>query len=151
MRIAFLWVLGLLVFAVMAGGAGIALSNSGVDRVYHDTYYVVAHFHYAMTLGLVFLVFAVFYLVIHKWTNRHVPFWAGATQFGLMFVGTLMTFVPQHFLGRQGMPRRYIDYPEAFATWNKISTFGAMLCVLSFVVFGLIVIYLIIWGRTKPS
>ena len=116
MRIAFLWLMGLLAFAAMAGGTGIALSNSGIDRAYHDTYYVVAHFHSAMTLGVVFLFFAVFYLVIHKWTNRGAPFWVGATHFNVVFVGTLMTFLPQHFLGRSGMPRRYIDYPEAFAT-----------------------------------
>jgi len=104
---------------------GIVLSQAAVDRAYHDTYYVVAHFHYVMSLGAVFGIFAGIYYWIGKMSGRQYPEWAGKVHFWTMFVGSNLTFFPQHFLGRQGMPRRYIDYPEAFALWNYVSSIGA--------------------------
>ncbi len=151
MRLVYLWLCGLIVFAFMAGAAGITLSTSGIDRAFHDTYYVVAHFHYAINVSVGFAFFAAIYFVIHKWTNRTVPFWAGVTHFALMFVGILLTFFPQHFLGRQGMPRRYIDYPEAFALWNKISTIGTVLTKLSVILFIGIILYLVLWAKPHTS
>lgn len=149
MRLVFLWLCGLIVFALMTGATGITLSNSGVDRAFHDTYYVVAHFHYALTIIIIFAVFAVIYFALHTWANRTVPFWAGVIQFALMFVGILLTVFPQYFLGRHGMPRRYIDYPEAFAWWNTLSAFGAVLSSLSLIVFIGILIYMVFWARPK--
>jgi hypothetical protein len=101
----------------------------------------VAHFHYVMSLGAVFAIFAGIYFWIGKMSGRQYPEWAGKLHFWMMFIGSNLTFFPQHFLGRQGMPRRYIDYPEAFAYWNYISSIGAFLSFASFVFFIGIVFY----------
>ncbi len=136
------------IFLFTAGGVtGIVLSQAGVDRAYHDTYYVVAHFHYVMSLGAVFGIFAAVYYWIGKMSGRQYPEWAGKLHFWAMFIGSNITFFPQHFLGRQGMPRRYIDYPEAFAYWNKVSSYGAFLSFASFLFFIGIMVYTIKWGR----
>ena len=113
-----LWAFGFLFLFTVGGVTGVVLSQAAVDRAYHDTYYVVAHFHYVMSLGAVFCIFAGIYFWIGKMSGRQYPEWAGKLHFWAMFIGANLTFFPQHFLGRQGMPRRYIDYPEAFAYWN---------------------------------
>ena len=110
---------------------GVVLSQAAIDRAYQDTYYVVAHFHYVMSLGAVFCIFAGCYYWMGKMTGRQYPEWAGKLHFWMMFIGANVTFFPQHFLGRQGMPRRYLDYPEAFAQWNLVSSMGAFLSGLS--------------------
>jgi len=139
-------------FLFTAGGAtGIVLSQAGIDRAYHDTYYVVAHFHYVMSLGAVFCIFAGVYYWIGKMSGRQYPEWAGKLHFWTMFIGANITFFPQHFLGRQGMPRRYIDYPEAFAYWNHISSMGAFLTFASFVFFIGIVFYTLRYGKKVTS
>jgi cytochrome c oxidase subunit 1 len=150
MRIVYIWLTGLILFAIIAIMAAYLLMNQAVDRTYHDTYYVVVQFNFFKSMGVLFAIFTTFYFVIHKWTLRHVPFWMGASQFFLMFVGVLMIILPQHFLGRDDMPRRYVDDPDSFALWNQISSIGAVLCVLSLFGFILIVVYLIFWGRSKP-
>ncbi len=142
-----LWCLGFLFLFTVGGVTGIVLSQAGVDRAYHDTYYVVAHFHYVMSLGAVFCIFAGIYYWIGKMSGRQYPEWAGKLHFWLMFIGSNITFFPQHFLGRQGMPRRYIDYPEQFALWNYVSSMGAFLSFGSFVFFFGIVFYTILWGK----
>ena len=142
-----LWAFGFLFLFTCGGVTGIVLSQAPVDRVYHDTYYVVAHFHYVMSLGAVFGIFAGIYYWIGKMSGRQYPEWAGKLHFWMMFIGANLTFFPQHFLGRQGMPRRYIDYPEAFAYWNKISSMGAFLSFASFVFFIGIVFYTLLAGR----
>ncbi|MGQ0611208.1 MAG: cytochrome c oxidase subunit I [Paracoccaceae bacterium] len=142
-----LWAMGFLFLFTVGGVTGIVLSQAPVDRAYHDTYYVVAHFHYVMSLGAVFGIFAGIYFWIGKMSGRQYPEWAGKLHFWAMFIGSNLTFFPQHFLGRQGMPRRYIDYPEAFAYWNKISTYGAFLSFASFVFFIGVVVYTLKWGR----
>jgi cytochrome c oxidase subunit I len=142
-----LWAFGFLFLFTVGGVTGVVLSQAPVDRVYHDTYYVVAHFHYVMSLGAVFGIFAGVYYWIGKMSGRQYPEWAGKLHFWMMFIGSNLTFFPQHFLGRQGMPRRYIDYPEAFAYWNWFSSLGAFLSFASFVFFIGIVLYTLFAGK----
>ena len=130
-----LWAFGFLFLFTVGGVTGIVLSQAPIDRAYHDTYYVVAHFHYVMSLGAVFGIFAGIYFYMPKMSGRMFPEWAGKLHFWTMFIGANLTFFPQHFLGRQGMPRRYIDYPEAFAHWNYLSSIGAFIAFASFVFF----------------
>ena len=119
----------------MGGVTGVVLSNAGVDYSFQDTYYVVAHFHYVLSLGAVFAIFAGFYYWYEKmWGVKYNEF-LGATHFWLMFVGVNVVFFPMHFLGAQGMPRRYVDYPTAFAFWNRVSTDGYMITVAGIAVF----------------
>ena len=142
-----LWAFGFLFLFTVGGVTGIVLSQAPVDRAYHDTYYVIAHFHYVMSLGAVFGIFAGIYFWIGKMSGRQYPEWAGKIHFWLMFVGSNLTFFPQHFLGRQGMPRRYIDYPEAFAQWNYVSSIGAFIAFASFVWFLGVVFYTLFKGQ----
>ncbi|MXZ51155.1 MAG: cytochrome c oxidase subunit 1 [Rhodobacteraceae bacterium] len=148
-----LWAFGFLFLFTLGGVTGIILSQASLSRVYHDTYYVVAHFHYVMSLGAVFCIFAGVYYWIGKMSGRQYPEWAGKVHFWAMFIGSNLTFFPQHFLGRQGMPRRYIDYPEAFAFWNKVSSLGAFLAFASFVFFIGVIAYTLLAGKRveKPA
>ncbi|MEP2640757.1 cytochrome c oxidase subunit I [Roseobacter sp.] len=142
-----LWAFGFLFLFTVGGVTGIVLSQAAVDRYYHDTYYVVAHFHYVMSLGAVFTIFAGIYFYFPKMTGKMYPEWAGKLHFWMMFIGANLTFFPQHFLGRQGMPRRYIDYPEAFAYWNQWSSWGAFLSFASFLFFFGIIIWSLMKGK----
>ncbi len=142
-----LWAVGFLFLFTVGGVTGIVLAQAGIDRAYHDTYYVVAHFHYVMSLGAVFCIFAGIYYWIGKMSGRQYPEWAGKLHFWTMFIGSNITFFPQHFLGRQGMPRRYIDYPEQFALWNYVSSIGAFISFGSFLFFFGIIFYTLMWGR----
>jgi cytochrome c oxidase subunit 1 len=142
-----LFALGFLILFTIGGVTGIVLAQAGVDRAYHDTYYVVAHFHYTMSMGAAFTIFAGIYYYIGKMSGRQYPEFFGKLHFWMFFIGVNLTFFPQHFLGRQGMPRRYIDYPEAFAYWNEISSYGALLSFASFILFFGIMAYTLLWGR----
>jgi cytochrome c oxidase subunit 1 len=146
-----LWALGFIFLFTVGGVTGIVLSQAGVDRAYHDTYYVVAHFHYVMSLGAVFTIFAGIYYWIGKMSGRQYPEWAGRIHFWAMFIGANITFFPQHFLGRAGMPRRYIDYPEAFALWNYVSSLGAFISIGSFAFFLWIVFHTLTRGERVTS
>ncbi len=146
-RTPMLFAIGFIFLFTVGGVTGIVLAQAPLDRAYHDTYYVVAHFHYVMSIGAVFAIFAGMYYYIGKMSGRQYPEWAGKLQFWTFFIGVNITFFPQHFLGRQGMPRRYIDYPEAFAYWNKISSMGAFLSFASFLLFIGIILYTIRYGR----
>ena len=142
-----LFAFGFIFLFTVGGVTGVVLSQAGVDRAYHDTYYVVAHFHYVMSIGAVFCIFAGIYFYIGKMSGRQYPEWAGKLHFWTFFIGANLTFFPQHFLGRQGMPRRYIDYPEAFAYWNYISSWGAFLSFASFLFFIGVVFYTLTAGK----
>ena len=146
-----LWAIGFLVLFTVGGVTGVVLSQAGVDRAYHDTYYVVAHFHYVMSLGAVFAIFAGIYFYFPKMTGKMIPEWGGKLHFWAMFIGSNITFFPQHFLGRQGMPRRYIDYPEAFAYWNAVSSWGALLSFASFLFFFGLIFYALRKGEPAPQ
>ncbi|MBO9450120.1 cytochrome c oxidase subunit I [Tropicibacter sp. R16_0] len=141
-----LFAFGFLFLFTVGGVTGVVLSQAGVDRAYHDTYYVVAHFHYVMSLGAVFAIFAGVYFYFGKMSGRQYSEFWGKIHFWMFFIGANLTFFPQHFLGRQGMPRRYIDYPEAFAYWNKISSYGAFISFASFILFFGIMFYALTRG-----
>jgi len=147
-----LWAMGFLILFTIGGVTGVVLSQAALDRAYHDTYYVVAHFHYVMSLGAVFCIFAGLYYWCAKMTGRQYPEWAGKLHFWMMFIGANLTFFPQHFLGRQGMPRRYLDYPEQFALWNQVSSIGAFISGLSLLFFFWIVWHTLTRGErvTEP-
>ncbi|MBP1805415.1 cytochrome c oxidase subunit I [Rubellimicrobium aerolatum] len=147
-----LWAIGFIFVFTMGGVTGVVLSQAPIDRYYHDTYYVVAHFHYVMSLGAVFAIFAGLYFYLPKFSGRMMPEWVGRVHFTLFFIGANVTFFPQHFLGRQGMPRRYIDYPEAFATWHYVSSIGAFIAFASFLFFIVMLFYVLLTQkRTAPA
>ncbi|MEM6973030.1 MAG: cytochrome c oxidase subunit I [Pseudomonadota bacterium] len=153
LRVPMLWAIGFLFLFTVGGVTGIVLSQAGIDRAYHDTYYVVAHFHYVMSLGAVFGIFCGIYYWIGKMSGRQYPELYGKIHFWTFFIGTNITFFPQHFLGRQGMPRRYIDYPEAFALWNYVSSIGAFISFGSFLFFLYVMYYTLTKGEkvTEPN
>ena len=134
-----LWAMGFIFLFVVGGVTGLVLANAGVNSAVHDTYYVVAHFHYVLSLGAVFSIFTAFYYWIGKMSGRQYPETLARLHFWLTFVAVNILFFPMHFLGLQGMPRRIPDYADAYAGWNMVSSFGALVTALSTVLFFFIV------------
>jgi len=141
------WAIGFIFLFTCGGVTGVVLANGGIDDVVHDTYYVVGHFHYVLSLGAVTAMFCGFYYWFPKMSGRmhsellaHVHFW-------VFFVGVNMIFFPMHFLGLSGMPRRYPDYPQAFAYWNHLETVGYWIMACSVGVWVLNIIYAFAAGK----
>jgi cytochrome c oxidase subunit 1 len=145
-----LWAIGFIFLFTVGGVTGVVLANSGIDTILHDTYYVVAHFHYVLSLGAVFTIFAGFYYWIPKMSGYRYNEFLGQVHFWITFIGVNFVFFPQHFLGLQGMPRRYIDYPEGFQYWNQVSSIGYAITIVGVGVF-LAVLVDLFWVRRRAG
>ena len=136
-----LFAIAFVVLFTIGGFSGLMLAITPADFQYHDTYFVVAHFHYVLSLGAVFAIFAGFYYWFSKMSGYEYSEWLGQLHFWLTFIGVNLIFFPQHFLGLAGMPRRYADYPDAFAGWNYVSSIGSYIAVAGLFVFFINLIY----------
>jgi cytochrome c oxidase subunit 1 len=130
-----LWAVGFIFLFVIGGATGIVLANAPLDQELHNDYFLIAHFHYVLSMGAAFAIFAGFYFWVGKMTGHQYPEFWGKVHFWTFFVGVNLTFFPMHFLGLAGMPRRYPDYADAFAGWNYVSSVGALISGVSTLVF----------------
>ena len=146
-----LWAIGFIFLFTVGGVTGVVLANGGVDTYMQDTYYVVAHFHYVLSLGAIFSIFAGFYYWFPKMSGKMYNELLGKIHFFLMFIGVNIIFFPMHFLGLDGMPRRIPDYTPAFAYWNWWSTVVYMITVAGVAVFFVNLFMSLAAGRKSPD
>jgi len=146
-----LFSVGFIFLFTIGGITGVVLANAGIDLALHDTYYVVAHFHYVLSLGAVFALFAGLYFWLYKisgnWYNEEY----GQIHFWATFIGVNLTFFPMHFLGLAGMPRRIPDYPDIFANWNKVASYGAIISFVATILFFFIIYKLFSFQEDKQQ
>ena len=150
-KVPMLWAIGFIFLFTVGGVTGVVLANAGVDHALHDTYYVVAHFHYVLSLGAVFALFAGWFYWYEKMFGIKYNGFLAGIQFWLMFIGANVVFFPQHFLGLQGMPRRYIDYADGFVLWNQVSSFGYLFILASLFFFFAVVIESVVRRRKADA
>jgi cytochrome c oxidase subunit 1 len=146
-----LWAIGFIIMFTLGGVTGVILSNAGITTYMHDTYYVVAHFHYVLSLGAVFAIFAGWYYWWPKMTGRMYNELLGKLHFWIFFIGVNVLFFPMHFLGQDGMPRRIPDYPDQFAAYNEIATWGYAIMVVGLVPFFINIFLSLFAGKKAPA
>ena len=130
-----LFAIGFLILFTIGGFTGVILSSAGLDQILHDTYYVVAHFHYVLSMGAVFGMFGGFYYWSSKIFGKNFNKELGELHYWTTFIGVNLTFFPMHFLGMAGMPRRIPDYPDAYYTLNMVSSAGSAVTIISIIIF----------------
>ena len=146
-KVPMLWAIGFIFLFTVGGVTGVVLANAGIDHYFHDTYYVVAHFHYVLSLGAVFAIFAGWYYWHEKMFGVKYNELLGQLHFWIMFIGVNLIFFPQHFLGLQGMPRRYVDYQVDYSYWNEISTYGYYVMACAMGIWFIAVIQAFVFGK----
>jgi cytochrome c oxidase subunit I len=146
-----LFAIGFLFVFTVGGVTGVVLANAGVDHEVHNTYYVIAHFHYVLSLGSVFAMFAGFYYWIGKMSGHQYNETCGRIHFWTTLIGVNLAFFPMHFLGLAGMPRRVSDYPDAFAGWNMVSSIGAFIAYAGTLFFAVTALYTLLAGKRAPA
>ena len=146
-----MFAIGFIWLFVMGGVTGVALANAGIDFALHDTYYVVAHFHYVMAIAAIFAMFGGYYYWIGKMGGRQYSEGLAKLHFWVFFIGVNVLFFPQHFLGLAGMPRRIPDYPDAYAGWNYVSSIGALITMIGTLMFFYIVFHTAKFGRKAEA